>query len=115
MMSNMSRSRDRKLSGMSSDSFSKSKHTSGGSARDRKISEGIPPFISMMSQNDSKPVEYVDNENIQDQSWTAQNQLYGNAKKIYFKSFHGREKMRRRGEIFPGYEKTIHSRKGEQP
>ena len=94
MMSNVSR--DRKLS--------------GGSGRTRKISEGIPPFISMMAQNDSTPGEFVENCVLQDQSWVAQNPLYGNGKKIYFKNFHGKEKMRRRGEIFPGYEKTIQER-----
>ena len=101
MMSNVSR--DRKLSSTSSD-------TSGGSLRTRKISEGIPAFISMMAQNDSTADESLHNENLQDQSWVAQNQLYGNGKKIYFKNFHGREKMRKRGEIFPGYEKTIQER-----
>jgi len=103
-------SRDRKLSSMSSDSSSDTRHSSFGSMKTRKISEGVPPFISMMGQNDSLPGHSCINENVRDQKWTAQNQIYGNGKKIHMKNFHGREKFKRRGEIFPGYEKTIQER-----
>jgi len=108
LMSNLSR--DRKLSSLSSDSYCDTRHSSFGSSMTRKISEGAPAFISMMSKSDQTPEFSLVNENIREQRWLAKNHIYGKGKKIQMKNFHGKDRIRRGGEIFPGYEKTIQER-----
>ena len=103
LMSNLSR--DRTLSSLSSDSYCDTR-----SSKTRKISEGVPAFISMMSPSDQTPEFSLVNENIREQRWLAKNHIYGKGKKIQTKNFHGRDRRRRGGEIFPGYEKTIQER-----
>ena len=103
LMSNLSR--DRTLSSLSSDSYCDTR-----SSKTRKISEGVPAFISMMSPSDQTPEFSLVNENIREQRWLAKNHIYGKGKKIQTRNFHGRDRRRRGGEIFPGYEKTIQER-----
>lgn len=79
-----------------------------GYSRNRKVSEGLPPFLSMLSQNDTE-TEAVGNtfEIIEEESWKGENKIYGplgNRK-------NGHKKItRERKEIFPGYEEIVQTR-----
>jgi len=77
-----------------------------GYNKHRKVSEGLPPFISLLSQNDAAESESACNnvfEIIHEESEKVQNNKFGS------RAPQGstRRITRERREIFPGYEKTV--------
>ena len=109
MMSNASR--ERKISTLSTGSLAIGRYSSEESVRARKTSEGIPSSLPKSCQTElSQAVACEDTEDLSDQPWLRQNQLYGRKKKISLRKISGKDNMRRRVEIFPGYEKAIRER-----
>ena len=101
-----------------------------GFNRNRKVSEGLPPFISLLSQNDAGD---PDNSNtfeiIEEESWKGQSKIYGPSGQqsfvsylsyreyhwIYIIQIQGTRNIqkkitRERKEVFPGYEKVVQDR-----
>ena len=91
------------------------------------MSEGLPPFISLLSQNDAGDPDNNSNtfEIIEEESWKGQSTIYGPSGQLPFvsysscslnefyiqgaKNFH-KKITRERKEIFPGYEKVVSDR-----
>jgi len=77
--------------------------------RNRKVSEGLPPFISLLSQNDAESDPSNQSfQIIEEESWRGQNKIYGPQHGM--RSAGNKKITRQRKEIFPGYEKIVQDR-----
>ena len=74
----------------------------------RTVSDGTPPYISIMSRNDSLTVEPAGT--VPDQTWVVKNERFGKERKGNVRNLQRRKKDRQAGDLFAGYQKTVQER-----
>ena len=73
----------------------------------RTVSEGTPPYISIMSRNDSLAPEQT--EPVLDQAWVGLNSRFMQEKKGRPRNYIPRRNIHH-GDLFAGYQKTVQDR-----